>query len=167
MSNADSTAESRFDAFYVARLPALVHGLFLAFGDLERAEDSAQEAFVRAWQRWAKLEDDDPVAWVRKVAWRLCIDDWRRRRRMSAALAVVNLSQEGRAPGDLDNTRSMLDPLSAEQATVVVLYYVEDLPVDEIADLLEIPSGTVKSRLSRAREILRGALPTVRRFDDD
>jgi len=150
--------ESAFDDFYTARLPGLVHALFLAGGDLERAEDCAQEAFVRAWRQWRKLEGDDPVGWVRTVAWRLCVDDWRGRRRESAALAKLRGPHESRMDfEDVHGVLALLAGLPREQAVVLVLHYVEDLAVDEVAEVLRLPVGTVKSRLSRARDTLRKA----------
>ncbi|WP_216658507.1 sigma factor [Nocardioides sp. zg-1230] len=63
MSNSGS-----FDAFYAARAPRLVRNIYLRTGDATRAEDCVQEAFVRAWRRWDRLENDDPVGWVTTVA---------------------------------------------------------------------------------------------------
>jgi len=151
------TPESRFDEFFAARMPSLVRALWLTWGDLGRAEDCAQEAFVRAWQRWRQLEDDDPVAWVRTVAWRLCVDDWRARRRRSTMPGLLQQHAATELQDDLDRSRSLLIGLPQHHAAVLVLHYLEDLEVDEIAKMLGIPVGTVKSRLSRAREALRNA----------
>jgi len=62
-----------------------------------------------------------------------------------------------RIQDDLDRSRSLLIGLPQHHAAVLVLHYLEDLEVDEIAKMLGIPVGTVKSRLSRAREALRNA----------
>lgn len=154
--------EARFDAFYNARSAQLVRSLYLACGDLTRAEDCAQEAFLRAWRRWSKLEGDDPVGWVRTVAWRLCVSDWRSTQRLQGALARLKLvdatTPDTAAGSPLTNALGLLDALPIDQRRVAVLYYIEDLPVDDIAALLAVPPGTVKSRLSRGREALRRSL---------
>jgi len=135
----------------------VVPALFLACGDIERAEDCAQEAFVRAWQRWRKLHGADPVGWVRTVVWRLCVDDRRGHRRLSAALIRSGQPDERLASEDGIHQAAvaLLSRLPRQQAAVAVLHYVEDLPVAEVAQILGIPVGTVKSRLSRARDALR------------
>jgi RNA polymerase sigma-70 factor (ECF subfamily) len=145
-----------FDAFYEARLPGLTYALYLACGDWTRAEDCAQEAFVRAWQRWGPLSNDDPTAWVRTVAWRLCIDQWRSSIRVRRSLHRLRSDTEPIVPGpEPDALSERLSPLSPALKAVAVLYYLDDLAVVEIADLLALPEGTVKSRLARAREVLR------------
>lgn len=147
-----------FDEFYRARMPLIAHSLYLAFGDRGKAEDCAQEAFVRAWQRWRSLRGNDPTGWVRTVAWRLRIDDWRATGRFEKALAAVRAEpRTSEQVGDsvaLDLLRGLSPPLRS----VAVLHYVEDLTVADIAEALEVPEGTVKSRLSRARDALRASL---------
>lgn len=150
-------AEARFDDFYTARMPALVRTLYLACGDLARAEECAQEAFVRAWLRWSTLDGDNPLGWVRTVAWRLCIDEWRRDRRTARAILKFRNMDSNQMPDTFD-VLGLLAGLPINQTHVVVLHYIEDMPVYEVARLLEIPIGTVKSRLSRARESLHQRL---------
>jgi RNA polymerase sigma-70 factor (ECF subfamily) len=137
-------------------MPKLVHNLFLVSGDLQRAEDCAQEAFIRAWQRWPKLTGDDPASWVYAVGWRLCIDEWRSGRRRRARMEKTAESRRADVPPPgAEEARALIAALSPSQRSVVVLFYVEDLAVDDVARILRLPTGTVKSRLSRAREKLR------------
>lgn len=147
-----------FDAFYSARFPSLVYALYLACGDWGRAEDAAQEAFVRAWHRWRLMRTDDPVAWVRRTGWRLCIDEHRRRSRDLKAIERLRREHHvdtGPPFGVGTAALEALTPLSLPLRSVAVLHYLEDLSVDQIASVLDVPSGTVKSRLSRARDALR------------
>jgi RNA polymerase sigma-70 factor (ECF subfamily) len=157
------SAESRFDEFYSARMPGLIHSLVLATGDLRRAEDCAQEAFIRAWQRWGRFRTEDPVAWVRAVAWRLCIDDWRSGRRMSP-LSQKDDSASASEWSQME-AMSLLANLPHDQRAVVVLFYLEDLDVAGISEVLAIPTGTVKSRLSRARSALLSQLSHANEAD--
>ena len=150
----ESAAE--FDRFYLARFPSLCRSIFLACGDWSKAEDATQEAFIRAWQRWRTMENDDPVAWVRTVAWRICLDDMRSRRRLVRALH--RLRDEHAEPthnAALSEVLELFEPLSPSLRPVAVLHYADDLSIQQISELLEIPEGTVKSRLSRARDVLR------------
>lgn len=146
-----------YDAFYASAAPRLTHQLFLATGDLTRAQDCTQEAFLRAWRRWDSLsrEVDDPYAWVRTVAWRLAVSEWRR------SLAQVRaLVRHGPAPvvpppsGDEVAVRAALAQLSLEQRAALVLHYFADLSVKDVAAALGVPEGTVKARLSRGRVVL-------------
>ncbi|WP_366816679.1 RNA polymerase sigma factor [Nocardioides sp.] len=99
---------------------------------------------------------------VRTVAWRLCVSDWRSTQRLQRALARLKLvdatTSDIAAGSPLANALGLLDALPIDQRRVAVLYYIEDLPVDDIAALLDVPPGTVKSRLSRGREALRRSL---------
>jgi RNA polymerase sigma-70 factor (ECF subfamily) len=77
---------AEFDAFYAASSHRLVGHVFAMTGDLGEAEDALQEAYIRAWQRWPKLREyENPEAWVRTVAFRLCINSWwRAKNRLTA-----------------------------------------------------------------------------------
>lgn len=146
-----------FDEFYLAAAPRLVQLLYLATGDLGRAQDCTQEAFLRAWRRWDSISADvaDPFAWVRRVAWRLAISDWRRA--MAQVRALVRHGPVGDLPAPTGievAVRDALAQLSVEQRAAVVLHYFADLRVTDIAELLDVPDGTVKARLSRGRAAL-------------
>lgn len=149
--------ESDFDGFFAATAPRLVRHIYLNTGDLARAQECVQEAYLRAWRHWASVGngDRDPVAWVRSVAWRLAINDWRRARRVANALVRRGAEQDQPPPStDVVAVRQALRCLPKDQRTAIVLYYFEDLSVREAADLLQIPEGTVKARLSRGRTAL-------------
>jgi RNA polymerase sigma-70 factor (ECF subfamily) len=146
---------SEFDEFYSSRMPGLSHMLFLACGDRERSEDCAQEAFVRAWRRWDSLDGQDPIAWVRTVAWRLCIDDWRSSRRIQNALRDLRPPATSALATERHEALDLVIDLPPPIRSIVVLHYIEDLSIEEVAEMLQIPAGTVKSRLSRGRDRLR------------
>ena len=152
--------EEDFDAFYAAWGPRLVRNIYLGTGDHGRAQDCVQEAFIRAWQRWGKLRgDEDPVAWVRTVAWRLACNDWRRVTRQAAALLRRGPDIDVVPPPDeAVAVRDVLNRLPPHESLVAALYYFEDLSVKQVAEILAVPEGTVKTRLFRARAGLRNAL---------
>ncbi|AXG79498.1 SigE family RNA polymerase sigma factor [Streptomyces paludis] len=147
-----------FEEFYARSVQPLVGQVYLFTGDLHEAQDVVQEAFVRAWDRRARLDlGAGPEAWVRTVAVRLAISRWRGRGR--AVEAWRRLSGAGprelAAPGpDGVALVAALRRLSSRQRLVTVLHYVCDLPVDRIAAETGISPGTVKTHLSRARSAL-------------
>ena len=70
---------SSFDAIYAAHHGDLTVQLYAYFGDLHEAQDVVQEAFCRAYASWRTTSRyDDPVAWVRRVAWNLAVSRWRK-----------------------------------------------------------------------------------------
>jgi len=125
----------------------------------DEAQDVAQEAFCRAWQNWAKVSAyDDPVAWVRKVAWRLAISRWRRAK---TALAYVRRQREEHVPEvspDRVALTAALATLPVAQRRAVVLHYMAGMQISEIARQEGVADGTVKSWLHRARTTLAGRL---------
>jgi RNA polymerase sigma-70 factor (ECF subfamily) len=162
---ADDFAEF-YEASY-ARLVALVAAMV---GDRNPAEDIAQEAFARALTRWPRISRYDlPEAWVRRVALRLTIDAGRRMRR-AASLSLrlaAGLATDQRGSHDPYDPH---DPLAATALSVallrlpmplrqvLVLYYLADLPVPEIARDCGISVGTVRNRLAAARDRLEREL---------
>ena len=140
---------------YAACYDRLVRVLTLVAGDRAEAEDVVQEAFVRLVPRWSKISTyDDPEAWVRAVAFRILSNRFRRAR--NAVVAARRSDDLRRDQGSEISTDGVdiaraLTALPVGQRQVVVLHHLLDLPVDEIAQALGVPVGTVKSRLSRAR----------------
>lgn len=148
-------AEIDFDGFYHAHFRALTVQLCAYTGDLAQAQDLAQEAFCRAYARWAKVvQYDDPVAWVRRVAWNLAASRWRR---MRTARAYLRRQREEHVAGpgpDRVVLTAALAKLPENQRRVVVLHHLADMSVAEIARQEGVAEGTVKSWLHRGRNTL-------------
>jgi len=143
-----------FDGFYAAHYGGTVAMVYGLTADLGAAQDIAQEAFCRAWQRWKQVADyDNPVAWVRRVATNLAHSRWRRIR---YAGSRSSLREDWAAPPEPDHVAvvAALRKLPKAQREAIVLHYLVDLPVDEVAEHLEVPVGTVKSWLHRGRGAL-------------
>ena len=148
--------EDDFEDFYQASYPWLIGQLTVVTGSLEDAQDAVQEAFARASTRWARLRAyDAPEAWARRVATNLATSGLRRARRQLAALARLGTAA-AEPPGSTDRLaiEAGLRRLPLRHRQVLVLHYSADLPVDEVARQLRVPTGTVKSRLARARAAL-------------
>ena len=162
---ASASREDDFDAFYAASAPRLVRQLHAMTGDLLEAQDCVQEAYARAWQRWAKVSGyDAPDAWVRQVAWRLAVSRFRR-----ARVGRGLLRRQGPPPDvpalspDHVAVVEALKTLPEPQRRAIVLHHLGDLSVAQVAEETGCPEGTVKARLSRGRaalaELLRDDLP--------
>ena len=156
--------DDSFAAFYTASYQRLLGQLFAVTGDLAEAENLLQEAYARAFARWAQVHAyDRPEAWVRRVALNLAAVAARRLRRRAVALwrlgpppVVPELSPE------LLDLHKALGTLPLGQRQVIVLHHLVGLPVEEVARELRVPTGTVKSRLARGRGALAQVLDTDR-----
>jgi RNA polymerase sigma-70 factor (ECF subfamily) len=148
-----------FAECYAASFKALVTQLYVYTGDLALAHDLVQEAFCRALPRWRKLSAyDDPVAWVRRVAMNLAKNRWRRTKVALGHLRRQRLEHvEGPGP-DRVAAVAALATLPDNQRRAMVLHYLADQPVADIAAQEGVPVGTVKSWLHRGRTALAGLL---------
>jgi RNA polymerase sigma-70 factor, ECF subfamily len=145
-----------FEAFYAAAYRRVVGQVFALLGNLEEAEDVTQDAFAKASFHWKRIAAyDQPEAWVRRVAFNQARNSTRRARRWLVALARLGPPAHVPAvsPDRVDLHRA-LRRLAPRHREVLVLRYVAELSVDEVARQLRLPPGTVKSRLSRARSAL-------------
>lgn len=147
---------------YHASYRRLVAQLYAFTTDLAEAQDVVQEAFARALARPGALTDvANPEAWLRTVAVNVVRRRWRRRRLLDAILLrdrpVARVVEQAPGPERAD-LRDALAGLPRPFREAIVLHYLADLPVDEVAELLGVPVGTVKSRLSRGRAALAAAL---------
>lgn len=161
MSYYVAAAQDDFAEFYKANYGRVVALVGAMLGDREQAEDIAQEAFARALVRWPKIARYDlPEAWVRRVALRLTIDASRRRRRASLAAALLAGRRREGKPDPLASTALTLAlmRLPLHQRQVVVLHYLADLPVHEIARDCGISDGAVRTRLAVAKRRLEREL---------
>lgn len=139
----------------------IVQSLSLAVGDSAAAEDATQDAFVEACVRWNRISRyDNPEAWVRRVA----INKLRKmhRSRVRGAIAARRLGSDGLVvppPSELEpGVLAALDALSPRQRLAVVLSYVDDLSIAEVAAAMGISQGAVSQHLSRARVTFRARL---------
>ncbi len=136
----------------------------LILGDAGDAEDAVQDALLRAWRSAASLRDPTMFqAWFDRILVNGCRD--RVRRRKIVRFVPIDPSLDPAAEGDpfrevlaRDELLGGLDRLSADERAVVVLHYWTDLSVEQISARLGWPTGTVKSRLHRARRVLRDHL---------
>jgi RNA polymerase sigma factor (sigma-70 family) len=142
-----------FEEAYREHRLALLRLAYLMSGSHEVSEDAVQTAFVSAHDRWDQIED--PLPYLKRTVVNLVKDGQRRRFRLLAKSAeqpsVV-------LPPEIDETWAQLARLPWTQRAVVVLHYYEDLPLTEVAAVLDRPAATVRSDHRRALDKLRKAL---------
>ena len=132
--------------------------------DTGLAEDALQNALVLAWRRLPKLRDPDRFeAWIHRILVHACYDESQRTRSWRNNMTVLPIDGPGRADessaiADRDELEGAFRRLPVEQRAVFVLHHYLGLPLVEIAELLEIPAGTARSRLHYAIAGLRDAL---------
>ena len=138
----------------------------LILRDPDRAQDAVQEALVSAWKVVRALRDPDAWdAWLHRITvWACYRVAKKERRRKEVELTVVPdpgrivVSDSAAALVTRDLIEQQLNDLPIDHRSVVVLRFYLDLPLDEVADILDIPVGTVKSRLHRALASLRQSM---------
>jgi RNA polymerase sigma factor (sigma-70 family) len=159
---ADSAESPRppegFEEFYRREYQGVVALTYGLSGSRAAAEDLAQEAFLAAHRDWERLgawEYRD--AWVRRVAANLAVSSFRTR--LAEARALVRLAGQRQprveplAAGNADFWRAVRG-LPRRQAQAVALYYLDDLPVQQIAEILGCSEGAVKAHLFKGRRAL-------------
>ncbi len=152
-----------FAEFYTATNRAATAQVYAMIGNWHEAQEAVQEAYARALARWRQVSTyEDPLAWVRTVAYRVSVSRWRKARR----LVFTSQPDTAGVPAPLENHVALvagLQRLPLAQREALVLHYVGDLPVAQIAAQLGVPEGTVKARLSRGR----AAMAELLGEDDD
>jgi RNA polymerase sigma-70 factor (ECF subfamily) len=157
----DHDAFSELARVSIGRLYAVAR---LIVRDDGRAEDATQETLVAAWSHIAGLRDPDRFeAWLHRLLINACYREARRdRRRRSIEMTVVTMetsqSDASLELADRDQLERGFRRLDTGQRAVLVLHYYLGLRLDEAAEVLGIPPGTVRSRLHRATEAMRAAL---------
>jgi RNA polymerase sigma-70 factor (ECF subfamily) len=132
-------------------------------GNPSEARDAVHDAFIAAWQRWPSLHDPERFdPWFRQIIVNVCRD---RLRRSSRRPRVEGGSRTGSPAPDVAHDvhdRLLIEQglahLKPDERIILALRYYRDLKIDDIAEVLGVPSGTVKSRLSNAHKRLRDVL---------
>jgi RNA polymerase sigma-70 factor (ECF subfamily) len=156
-ARADGPRET-FDSFFARERGPVLGLAFALTGDRGVAEDIVQDAFLEAFRRWDRIAGyDQPGAWVRRVVANMSVSAFRRRRGELRMLAKV-LARQERVVADLSPSTlafwQAVRSLPKRQAQVAALFYLEDRPIAEIAQILEMAEGTVKKHLHDARKAL-------------
>ena len=161
----DDALEEEFEARLVESSTLAFRVAYSVLRQREDAEDVAQDAFAKAYRCFHQLRDRERFrAWLVRMTWRLALDRQRsNRRRLMREDGVAGGSPAAVAPDVEANERAVhlwraIDQLSEKLRLVVVLANIEGHDIRDVAALLAIPEGTVKSRLFDARRQLKEAL---------
>jgi RNA polymerase sigma-70 factor (ECF subfamily) len=178
----DAVFESLVETHY-RRTYSLIYRMIRSEAD---AADLTQETFVRVYKALPRLRAEGAQsAWIRRIATNLCLDYIRRRNATPSTSSIdARVSEESDVLLSWDIADPSSEPdllfaskertnilhraietLQEEYRTVILLHHIEEMRVEEIADALNVPAGTIKSRLSRARKELRRKLSPY--FDPD
>jgi RNA polymerase sigma-70 factor (ECF subfamily) len=149
-----------FEEAFRAEYPSIVRVVSPIVGSAADAEAVVQDAFVKAFTRWKRIgRYDRPGAWVQRVAIRDGVRFAARHRRVAPSRpAAVDPAEAVTAHVDLHAALLLLPP---KQRACVVLHYLADLPVSEVADLTGCREATVRVHLHRARTALAESLDTA------
>ncbi|MBD5635684.1 MAG: sigma-70 family RNA polymerase sigma factor [Candidatus Eremiobacteraeota bacterium] len=146
---------------------AVYHLCLRTMRDVEEARDCAQEAFFKAFRSLRTFKTGSKFStWIFSIAYHACCDRLARRKRQSPG-ELPDRADSGPGPDAVlegkDEARALraaIDDLPEKYRTVITLYHLQGKQYDEIARVLDLPMGTVKTHLFRAKELLRKALVT-------
>jgi RNA polymerase sigma-70 factor (sigma-E family) len=158
-----SAVDGEFAEFVALRSHALLRVAYTLTGDQHTAEDLIQTALAKAFVAWRRIHGE-PEPYVRRIIYREHANGWRRRGRRSETL-VAEVPEPGLESDPADGTylrlalRTALLSLPPRQRAVLILRYVDDLTVEQAAEVLGCRPGTVASQASRALAKLRALVP--------
>ena len=144
-----------FEALLAAYQDKVFRLSYSMLGDRAQAEDTAQESFLRIWKSLDRYRDDSAIGtWIFSITRNVCLTAISKR----AARRTAPIEHAERVASDPpDRERDMLRlvrELPENYRQVVMLFYMEDRSYDEVARMLDLPVGTVKTHLHRARKQL-------------
>lgn len=156
----ERTKELPFEEFFSDEYPRLTRALFLLSGDAAEAEDLAQEALARTYERWGRVRRmESPTGYVYRTAMNL----HRRRRRRAGTLArtLSSAVPEPHTTDELDrrsDVARILRTLPANLRTALILHEWLGMTSEEAAEVMGIRPGSARARLHRARQLFRHRL---------
>jgi RNA polymerase sigma factor (sigma-70 family) len=178
--HAASGASAEFELLIREHIPAFYHSAYRWTGTVDRAEDLVQELLVRLFPLLDELRRLDRIRpWALRVMYRIFVDQVRKQRNSPVQLAAdqphVNLDEDAEVYEDRidpsqeppqlveqlltqERIAAAWEQLGQEHRVVLSMHDIEGYSVDEVASVMNVPAGTIKSRIHRARAKLRAAL---------
>lgn len=150
--------DSDFGDFFSSRSPTLRRTAYVLCGDWSVAEELTQATLVKVYAHWHRLRRDGADAYARRVLVNSSASRWRKLRHEQLVELIPDSSAPAGSRDDHLVIAAALAELPRQQRAVIALRFLEDLSVGEVAGLLGIAEGTVKSHTSRATHTLRTAL---------
>lgn len=154
---------TNFEELYEKYATDVLRVSYFYLGDRQRAEDVCQDVFVRLMTHTPELEEGREKAWLLKVALNRCRDLWRGAwiKRVvlgSPAFEMIPAPDEHERRDEEEAMMVAIHQLPAAFREAILLYYYQGYGINEIAQMLDLPEGTISSRLSRARKKLEEIL---------
>jgi RNA polymerase sigma-70 factor (sigma-E family) len=152
--------EPEFCEFFAARQRPFMRTAYAMLGSWPAAEDATQHTFTALYTHWPRIQPERLEAYARRTLVNACIATYRTRGR--EVLTDQPPEPDRGQDGESDETRvvlmGVLSGLPVRDRAVLALRFLDDLPVAEVAEILEVPEGTVKSQTSRALSRLHLAM---------
>ena len=160
---AESGGMAYFEELYERYATDVLRVCYFYLGDRQKAEDVCQDVFVRLITTSPQLQEGREKAWLLKVALNRCRDLWRGAwlKRVvlgSPAFELVPAPDEIDSLADRQEIMQAINQLPAAFKEVILLHYYQGYGISEIAEMMELPEGTISSRLSRGRKKLESIL---------
>ena len=161
---AQSGGMAYFEELYERYATDVLRVCYFYLGDRQKAEDVCQDVFVRLMTTSPQLQEGREKAWLLKVALNRCRDLWRGAwlKRVvlgSPAFELVPAPDEIDSLADRQEIMQAINQLPTAFKEVILLHYYQGYGISEIAEMMELPEGTISSRLSRGRKKLESILP--------
>lgn len=152
-----------FEDLYEKYATDVLRVCYFYLGDRHKAEDVCQDVFVRLITNTPDLQEGREKAWLLKVALNRCRDLWRGAwlKRVvlgSPAFELVPAPDEFGRMAEQEEIMQAVNQLPATFKEVILLHYYQGFGISEIADMMDLPEGTISSRLSRGRKKLENIL---------
>ena len=159
----DEAFSAWFDAFYTRYASDIIRVSYFYLGDRGKAEDVCHDAFVSLFVNRPALEPGHEKTWLLKVAMNRCRDIWRSawvRRVISGSPAFEMIPAPDTLGKHMEKAEVLqaVHSLPADFREIFILYYYQGYGISEISGILNLPEGTISSRLSRGRKKLEAIL---------
>ncbi len=155
-------ANELFDRLYTSYADDVLRVAYFYLGDRQKAEDVTQDVFVRLLTRTPTIEPGHEKAWLLKVALNRCRDLWRaawvKRVVLGSPFDCIPGPDEIEMRTEKADLMEAVNRLSPAFKEVLLLHYYQGFGISEISEMLDLPEGTISSRLSRARKKLEQIL---------
>lgn len=158
-ARSEARVDPSFEAFYETQFDRVLRTASLVTRDFAVAEEVTQEAFAKAYASWWRVSRYElPDAWVRKVAMRMAMRQVQRRKTFDALVQRMPAPETTSVHQDQGRVSMLIAQLPPGQRVAIVLHYLEDRPISEIAEIMDCSPSTVKVHLHRARRKLADLL---------
>ncbi|WP_202081283.1 RNA polymerase sigma factor SigW [Caldalkalibacillus salinus] len=180
IKKASAGSRTAFRAIVERYKNKIYHLAYRMLGNHTEAEDVAQETFIRVYTKLDRYNDDHKFStWIYRIATNLCIDHLRKRKQHVQSLDQEVAGVEGLAlysqvasttdtPEEevmtlelREEVQLAIDKLPPQYKTIIILRYLQDLSLQEISEVIDLPVTTIKTRIHRGREALKKQLQNL------